>query len=73
VLFRSGDAQDRCGAFARNTHGAVDDPPNGGQAARAIYAEQARQKHPNGAPIFAPDGTMLDQNGARSIFDDIAE
>lgn len=25
----------------------------------------------NGAPMFTPDGTMLDANGNRSIFDDV--
>lgn len=30
-------------------------------------------KHPNGAPMYAPDGTMLDENGNRSIFDDVDE
>lgn len=28
-------------------------------------------KYPNGAPMWAKDGTMLDENGNRSIFDDI--
>lgn len=27
--------------------------------------------HPNGAPLFAPDGTMLDDKGNRSVFDDV--
>jgi len=27
--------------------------------------------YPNGAPMFAPDGMMLDDKGDRSIFDDI--
>lgn len=27
--------------------------------------------HPNGAPMFAADGTLLDQHGNRSIFDDV--
>jgi hypothetical protein len=27
--------------------------------------------HPNGAPMFAPDGTMLDDQGNRSVFDDV--
>lgn len=27
--------------------------------------------HQNGAPMFAPDGTMLDEHGNRSIFDDV--
>lgn len=30
-------------------------------------------KYPNGAPMFAADGMMLDENGNRSIFDDIDE
>lgn len=29
------------------------------------------KKHPNGNPMFAPDGTMLDEHGNRSIFDDV--
>ena len=28
-------------------------------------------KYDNGRPKFAPDGTMLDENGNRSIFDDV--
>lgn len=28
-------------------------------------------KHPNGKPMFAPDGMMLDEKGNRSIFDDV--
>ena len=27
--------------------------------------------YPNGAPMFAPDGMMLDEKGERSIFDDV--
>lgn len=27
--------------------------------------------HPNGQPKFGPSGMMLDENGNRSIFDDI--
>jgi len=27
--------------------------------------------HPNERPMFALDGTMLDENGNRSIFDDV--
>ena len=33
--------------------------------------EQRQQKHPNGVPMWAPDGMMLDENGNRSIFDDV--
>lgn len=29
------------------------------------------RNHPNGAPMFAPDGMMLDEYGQRSIFDDV--
>jgi hypothetical protein len=60
-----------CSAFARNTHGAVDDPPNYGEEARAAYAAQAAMKHPNGKPVYAPDGTLLTSNGTRSVFDDV--
>lgn len=28
-------------------------------------------KHDNGKPKFAPSGMMLDENGNRSIFDDL--
>ena len=31
------------------------------------------QKHPNGSPRYSPDGTMLDSDGNRSIFDDVDE
>jgi hypothetical protein len=60
-----------CAAFARNVFGAVDDAPNYGEEVRALYAEQAALKHPNGKPMYAPDGTMLDDKGNRSIFDDV--
>ncbi len=31
-------------------------------------------KHPNGQPMFNPEtGTMLDERGNRSIFDDVDE
>lgn len=32
-----------------------------------------QQTYPNGAPMFAEDGTMLDDKGNRSIFDDVDE
>lgn len=60
-----------CDSFAKNTCGAVDDPPNYGEETRAAYAEQAAMKHKNGAPKFARDGTLLDDKGNRSIFDDV--
>lgn len=28
-------------------------------------------RYPNGQPMFAPDGMMLDEHGNRSIFDDV--
>lgn len=31
----------------------------------------ADQKHPNGAPMWAADGTLLDDKGKRSVFDDV--
>lgn len=33
--------------------------------------EEAVARHANGAPMFALDGTMLDDRGFRSIFDDV--
>lgn len=33
--------------------------------------DRLKAKYPNEAPMFAPDGTMLDEHGNRSIFDDI--
>lgn len=67
--FVAGD--DFCEAFARNSHGAVDDPPNYGEIARAAYEKETALRYPNGAPVFAPDGTLLDSEGNRSIFDDV--
>lgn len=64
-------AAQTCAAFAKNTAGAVDEPPDYGEEVRAEYERQAAMKHPNGAPVFAPDGTMLDDKGNRSIFDDV--
>jgi hypothetical protein len=61
-----------CKGFAYDTAGKVDDPPNYGEEVLPIYAAQAAAKHKNGAPMFAPDGTMLDDKGNRSIFDDLA-
>ena len=62
-----------CDAYAKNTHGAVDDPPDYGEEARAAYAAQAEMKHANGRPKYAPDGTMMNDQGNRSIFDDVDE
>lgn len=33
--------------------------------------EQRAAKHPNGQHVWSPDGTLLDENGNRSIFDDV--
>lgn len=33
----------------------------------------ANGRHPNGAPKWASDGTLLDDRGKRSIFDDVGE
>ena len=38
---------------------------------RARLALLAAFKHPNGAPMYSRDGTMLDEHGNRSIFDDV--
>lgn len=62
-----------CTAFAKNSAGAVDDPPNYGEVSRAEYDRQAESRYPGGQPMYAPDGTMLDELGNRSIFDDIDE
>ncbi len=66
-------AKRTCAAFAKGTHGAVDDLPDYGEAARAAYAVEASMKHKNDAPMFAPDGTLLDDKGNCSIFDDVDE
>lgn len=62
-----------CGEFAKNLAGAVDEPPNYGEKSRAAYEEMAARKHQNGKPVFAKDGTLLDEKGNRSIFDDVDE
>jgi len=47
--------------------------------AKAVFAiieqrsEALKHRHKNGAPMFTADGTMLDDQGNRSIFDDIEE
>lgn len=42
-------------------------------ASLARRIEQTSQRYPNGRPKFSLDGTMLDEKGNRSIFDDIDE
>lgn len=64
-------ADQTCPEFARDTAGKVDSPPNYGEESLAEYERQARDKHPNGAPKYARDGTLLDERGNRSIFDDV--
>lgn len=66
-------ASQTCEDFAKNTAGAVDDPPDYGEAARAEYERQAKSVYPGGQPMYAKDGTMLDELGRRSIFDDVDE
>lgn len=61
-----------CEAFAKNSHGAVDDPHRGPDAV-AEYEREANTIYPNGNPVFSKDGTMLDERGNRSVFDDIDE
>lgn len=60
-----------CTAFARDTAGKVDSPPNYGEEARMAYEAEANARHANGKPKYAPDGTMLDCRGERSVFDDV--
>lgn len=39
-----------------------------------LMAERKRNaRYPNGAPMFDQTGMMLDQDGKRSIFDDVDE
>lgn len=64
-------AEMTCSAFARNTSGAVDEPPDYGETARDAYAREAAMRYFNGQPMFAVDGTLLDERGNRSIFDDV--
>lgn len=60
-----------CDSFAKNTAGPIDGPPDYGATAQSAYDNQCNATYENGQPMFAPDGTMLDSNGNRSIFDDI--
>lgn len=61
-----------CAGWKSGHHGAVDDPPNYGEEVRPLYEREAEAKYPNGAPMWNADGSMmLDENGNRSIFDDI--
>lgn len=62
-----------CDSYAKNTAGAVDDPPDYGEDARATYAAQTLARYENGQPMYSRDGTLLDPKGNRSIFDDVAE
>lgn len=63
-----------CDSFAKNSHGRIDDMATPGQPAPwELYLRDSRLMHPNGAPMFSADGTMLDDKGNRSIFDDVDE
>jgi hypothetical protein len=42
-----------------------------GWAEKPARAEIMVPRHPNGAPMYAPDGMMLDEHGNRSVFDDV--
>lgn len=37
----------------------------------ALEKVRGEERHANGAPKWAPDGTLLDDKGNRSIFDDV--
>lgn len=43
----------------------------GSGAEPAVIQAGREHAYPNGAPMFSPSGTMLDEHGNRSIFDDI--
>ena len=64
-------SEETCEAFARDNAGKVDSPPNYGEEARMAYEAEANARHANGKPRYAPDGTMLDCRGNRSVFDDV--
>ena len=66
-------ADDTCDDWAKNSHGAVDEPPDYGETANEKYRIEAARKYPNGAPMFDKHGMMLDDQGNRSIFDDVEE
>jgi hypothetical protein len=44
---------------------------DGGVTAWMVVDQERTLVHPNGAPMFAPNGTMLDADGNRSVFDDV--
>ena len=41
------------------------------RARERLAAILSNERHPNGAPMWAPDGTSLDEDGNRSIFNDV--
>lgn len=43
------------------------------RARAALAAILSCETHPNGAPKWAPDGMMLNEDGTRSTFDDVDE
>ena len=66
-------ADESCEDWAKNSHGAVDEPPDYGATANEAYEAEASLKYPNGMPMFNKKGMMLDDQGNRSIFDDVDE
>jgi hypothetical protein len=44
-----------------------------GSSARLRLRRKREQRHANGAPMFDESGMMLDDQGNRSIFDDVDE
>ena len=60
-----------CTGWASGHNGAVDDPPNYGEETRAMYEREATERHPNGQRMWTDEGMLLDDQGNRSIFDDI--
>jgi len=51
----NGVGMQQCGPFSCEACGWTEPPPF----------------YPNGQPMFTPDGMMLDEDGNRSIFDDV--
>lgn len=53
--------------------GAIDQPPDYGEETREQYDMEATKVYSNGQRMFTDGGTMLDEHGNRSIFDDLDE
>lgn len=52
-------------------YGFLEGVRRGRASARAGVDGWEAMQHPNGAPMFSRDGTLLDDRGKRSIFDDV--